>query len=420
MRWQLVLACASLLGCEAIVGADEFDTEEPYAEPTCGACVEQHCASASCDDDLACTAYASCLRSCTRDGHACRAACYYEHWRGTAPQKDFDACYRGRCAQGCVSPGGYYDVRGAACDECVNNGCREELLECAVDAACDAAASCVAASKDPNTQMSCVDNAYSDRDACLGTPRLMTQIGDCRNSCNDKCELGNDWSCVDAYEWKIAAASVERAFRLVHFSQPSEPYPDVEVAVCDSYDRLCAQPTDTGVSDEEGRVCLRFSPLGVGFQGYLETRDPASDQETLYYLRNPIAHVLNADQVILPTAAEVDFVADLLQIEGDPSRAHVAVVAFDCGDAPAVGISFALESDGESIATAAYIRDNLPTAEVNETDSSGAGFFTNVSVSDRPVRIRAVRSSTGETVAERQILLRAGAVTIVTLSPRAR
>ena len=415
----MALTALSLVGCEQLVDADSFavDRGPAWAEPACRQCVASSCDLAACEADAACAQYANCLRTCAAVDHACRTSCFFAHWDGTEPQRRFDACYRGSCSAGCVSVGSYYPARGGACQTCLLDQCSEQLGACVLDPACDASFSCGTECSDPNCQMTCTDRAFGGYEACLGTPAIAGETGVCRNSCRDACAFGRDWDCVGAYDWKASSDEVRRAFRIVRFSGASKPYPGVEVQVCASADPLCELPIDAAVSDDSGLACLTVPSVGIGFQGFLGTHDPSDAQRALYYLRHPVTHAVGGDEVILPNATEIAAVSALLGVEQDGARAQIAAIAYDCVDAPAPGIGFEIDIDDQQMVPF-YTRNNVPDPTAAITDDTGLGGWANVPLTGLAVTISARLKSSDEVVARREIVLRAGAVTIVGLTPR--
>jgi hypothetical protein len=417
-----VVVGAGSIGCEALVDAGDFDIVRPpaWTEPACGECVMSRCSPAACEADAPCRSYAACLRACSHNDATCRTACLFSHWENTAAQRTFDACYRGTCTAACMSAAGYFPARDD-CNECLLSKCSEELDACMLDRSCDASFACGAACADPQANpdclMTCTDLAYPDHDSCLGTPPAATASGACRNGCRDACAFGTDWGCVRDYDWKVSSDVLRRAFRAVHYLGATTPYPGVEVRVCGAGDPLCASPYDRGVTDADGLACLDFPSVGVGFSGFLGTHDPESGQRTLFYVRHPVTHRVSGDEMILPTASEVASIGGLLGVELAPDRASIAAIAVDCTNAPAPGIVFSIDVDDPDM-VAFYTRDDLPSLGASTTGDNGLGGFANVPVTRLPVTVSARIAGSEEIVASRTILLRAGALTIVSLTPR--
>lgn len=419
-------AALLLCGCEQVLGTDLYGVAKPqWTEVACGACVDATCDPKACDEDPTCAPYAACVRACARTAGPCRAACYDRHARDAAGMQGlelqrFDTCFRETCGDHCVEGAGYHEERGAACEACMRGACAEDLDACARDAACEASVTCMGNTcRNPNCRMVCVDDAHRSSDVCSGTPPLVHAVGVCRNSCGADCGFGHDWSCAGDYEWRVATEAVRRSFAIVHSAGASTPYAGVSVAVCAKHDPGCEEPFDAGISDDDGRVCLSFSSVGTGFDGFLALRAPEDGHETLYFVRHPVTSILSGDLLIVPTGSAVRAILGFLGVEPEPSRAHVAAIIHDCTDAPAKGVIFEIDIDDPDVVPF-YARSNIVTAAASSTDETGVGGFANLPVTGVPATVRARVEATGELVAEQLVVLEGGALTIVSLTPLPR
>lgn len=110
-------------------------------EPTCNACLEQHCCTTStnCQDTPDCVAYKACADACTTP--ACRQQCQTMHPDGVWLWSGMITCQRNNCGAQCgVTPGacGGIGLTTTQCNTCVRAQCCTQATACATSDACNA------------------------------------------------------------------------------------------------------------------------------------------------------------------------------------------------------------------------------------------------------------------------------------------
>jgi hypothetical protein len=187
------------------------------------------------------------------------------------------------------------------------------------------------------------------------------------------------------------------------------PPPDTVLRLCDALDIECMTPIgDDIIPNAEG---IYEATVPSGFEGYFEITSSTTVPQILWIPGVVTEDVLDIGvplQLVSPGIR--DTLISTAGFEYDETRGIVLLVATDCNEDPAAGISFGLStSDTETIVF--YLYNLLPQLEVDGTDESGFGGFFNAPTGISTMT--ATRNETSELIAEQQFLIRAGWISAV-------
>jgi hypothetical protein len=391
----------------------------PVPEGGCGSCVTAQCCPqmSACAGDPQCRALETCLLACGGD-YACRSACVVDNpVGGQTDIPALDTCVaascRSSCGMTCGQAGSYTTPPDAApgCEACIanpNQNACAAALACATSLACEISGHCAYACTTPDCRNACASDAGAD-DLLLAAAYTAGTL------CYGKCQIGQNWTCVNDIRWPQAEAGVEQATLTVMDLFKGVPVPGASVAACKAGDDPCASPLSTASTDDAGVAHL--PDLGtqviLGFQGHFETTGVGYVPD-LYYLSFPLSQPNAA--LTLYTIAQSDLTSALAEanITPVPGTGTVWVQVEDCLLLPAPNV--VVKADGLSPqATLLYYNGNLPSLTATSTDPTGWAFLYNVPPG--PLTLHAIPNPTGIESSTAVVHVRAGAMSVVTLLP---
>jgi hypothetical protein len=238
------------------------------------------------------------------------------------------------------------------------------------------------------------------------------------DECYGACDFGEQYACHGAYELQ-APAHESITFNEFLFSITGDPLVGVTVRACVRQDLDCAQPVAEAVTDNLGGIVLDLPVTGVGWNGYW-TYDGGGVYPAIRYGSLPIVRDLLRAGFFPLQVGDWDSIALEAGLEDRPDRGHLMLIAKDCLDVPSSGVSFEIEGGGDPDATQYYFVDGLPVLEATETRGgpdlyNGLGGWINVVPGTMLVRSRV--AATGEEIDSQTVVVRAGRLTYVNLSP---
>jgi hypothetical protein len=315
---------------------------------------------------------------------------------------------------------------GGECEACVASRCADAASRCSEEAACDAHVGCTrdcSASED-TVHPPCFD-------ACRRLPRTETadDLFDCSNTeCREECSLGTTFGCVGAYAWpRPEADAVTLNFRII---EPLEttPYPTSNgVMPC----RVGTWPCEFEASRAQetagdGTVALTIptiSPLFAGRQawfGYFHIEESDDLRRTFVYQNRGEYRDREIDDLPIPSDGALGAYDD---DPLEPTKGIVAGQLLDCRGLLNFGgeglvVSFASEDPASEPARVFYIGDDVIPRELPASLSSGRFLARNVPPGLVTVTVH--REEGGAVIAEDEMVVEAGALTVLGLYPGAR
>jgi hypothetical protein len=224
-----------------------------------------------------------------------------------------------------------------------------------------------------------------------------------------------DWTCVGSVVVPTPTeTSVEFTGTIIDYVT-SAPLEGATVKVCASDDLPCTTPLDTATTDAAGQGMVTL-PFGTtGFAGFFDVQQTGY-LPMLRWIYPPMTTLPPPEagaQAMLDTTT-AGMMAALLGTTIDSARGELLVTALDCALLRAVGVSGEVDTaDGSSMAF--YIAGSLPSATATETDASGTLGWLNLPAG--PAVLTLHRADTGATVAQATLGIRAGAASMIALSP---
>jgi hypothetical protein len=400
----------------------------------CTSCLGTSCSAelTACDADAGCAQSLACLLACAPGDEACAGACTLH-----ASQALWSAisCRAQSCATACGTTCGgilgalYPDyLRGSpGCAACAANYACTELTTCATSASCVAYASCSDRACEPFDEACNTSCRYG-----VGPTPAGDAIGPALKRCASDCRLGSNWDCVGKRPWPTGVKGTSATFsvRLVDALQVNQPMPGVLARVCPLVDMTCSGAGDSGAgewseatTDSTGYVRLSAPMIGVGvFAGYVDfSGGPV--YPTLAFQYPPYAGSIAGDPGYTPFLAQAlstgdyDLAAVALGKVGvtiDSTSGTVLLVAYDCLQAAAPGVTFAIApSSGTSVW---YTNGNAIAPQATSTDASGLGVVANVPALT-PVVVSARVAATGQLVSQANVFVRTQTLSFVLLAP---
>ncbi|HVJ90115.1 MAG TPA: hypothetical protein VM580_09955 [Labilithrix sp.] len=220
---------------------------------------------------------------------------------------------------------------------------------------------------------------------------------------------------------------VDLSLRIVELSTGAPPA-DVLVRLCSNSDAPCnkARPlqgeqVDAGEEAGAGWAALDdagavYAKVEIGFDGFFQLQAPGAPPT--YQTTSPPLwrEATNLETIFLRTD-EVEYFANTLFGKVglyNPNAGLVLVFAKDCYLGDLAGITFTTTAEGPDM-HAFYIIDSQPSLQETKTGLQGGGGFVNVPPG--LFTFTATWAATGERLGAARVLVRAGSVTIVDISP---
>ncbi|MCK6532421.1 MAG: hypothetical protein L6Q84_05555 [Polyangiaceae bacterium] len=407
----LGVASTPLWSCRQLGGVEERGhCEDLTAAPGCAACLRGACCDAAiaCRGHSECAAIDACVQSSTEAGFS---DCRQEHegaFRGEYAA--LSSCRARSCASECGVECGGFTYWRAECAKCGNSECCTAATACGESAGCLALLYCKqnCSSIDTACHLDCERAHSSGVMSALRFTECLLQ------KCPGECGyLPPDLSCSHHSVWPapIHGLGVEVEARVIVLTGGTRPHPGAIVRLCEPGDVACLQPMAEGTTDELGIV-----RLGVqhGSKGYLWLEGEAP---TIHYLRpRPAAGGPSKRERTTYLGAAGYSVADFRAVMAHKvpvleQKGHVFYEVLDCRGFFMPGVS--VELDPHDGGAAGYY------GLIGELDATATGFPANggfLNVSPGKHTLVATRRETGECVARREIVVRAGTETQVTLS----
>ena len=339
-----------------------------------------------------------CLGGCTgsvASVTACRIACKKNVAAPLeGPSARYLACQGAACGDPCALTCGGHLHDSASCESCGLASCCPEATDCATSDACISALSCLAACapSDGPCRLGCT----SQSGAAVAEPFLECMAARC-GACGDP-----QWSCLGSVSHPEPVGPTVRWEVFVVGFVTITPVEGALVRHCGGDDSGCAAAGDPLPTDARGVVAL---DIPAGSDGFLEISG-ADLVETLVFPsgattvdRGVLALVFRPEELTAAGAADL-------------TRAQLVVTAESCLFKPAIGVSF----DAPGSGAFRYWRAGEFVVEM-ATDASGAAALLDVRVVGDPLLVEAEVFSTGTRIQSRDVVLRAGALTVVGFAP---
>lgn len=303
-----------------------------------------------------------------------------------------------------------------ACAACVAAKCCDESRACATSADCARATECARGVSAPDVLQYCAEREWP------AGARPYAALADCAKSwCQDACAIGADWTCVGSVS--VGKANDDRVvgtLTMVDATAQSRPVPGLDVRGCFSTDYTCANPvTPIIATDAMGTVTLSLPASAVtlraGFIGYFYVTDPSNTYlPEMVFPGNTLTRSGVHERAVASTPAEASMLAALTGHVYDPTHGDVIVTAVDCAGVFAARMSFTIDStDAET--KIIYTYNGFPDVIATDTDATGTAIIGNVPPGAATVRVHS--TDLGKDVAVTHILVRAGTVSLVELTP---
>jgi hypothetical protein len=331
-----VAGFSQCVGCGQLAGLDDYsvaaDRGQQAPSPRCGAfdqgdcrtCVEESCCieAESCRRDEACTAFMTCMTSCSEEAPGCRHECFTRHPK-TAPAADLLACRNAKCGSRCQTCGDFGNVLGPDCNRCIATkepACRAAAAclaesECAAWGGCTLRNSSTEWRSDPATRLDCWSDHFDGKATFNEYAREVT-------ACANECGWGTHWQCSPAPQWRTPGGNESATVELVVVPFFGVPEPDVLVRACSGAGACEWEATTT--ADGATLTLPPAGPPGAG--GYYYELSKPGLQRGLYY---PWHSTVGTITGTIPAFAE-GIAAALTSDNFDIDGGFVLVVASDC------------------------------------------------------------------------------------------
>lgn len=379
----------------------------------CQTCLETSCCAdlTACAGVASCVTFAGCLFACADGDEACVGACE-NRAQNSAPRDQLLACRASQCASACETKcGGRPTFPSATCQSCAEVSCCDTQTACFDDADCVEILSCSCAQGD----VGCLSACESRHSA--GTTHYAAYASCLQSSCASQCPGASQWTCVGAHAPPIApipGKPIDVSLALTSLLNPGTPF-DATAAACSAVDITCATPLASASTDAMGLLSFTLTPSGAGFGGYFQLSGTSVHPSLLYAVDPPIVD----DGAVIAAFAftDEDFTALGSQTSTtiDPTRGAVLASIVGCDGAPGNAVSFSV-SNADASSKSFYVAKGTATTAQSMTDPLGVGGVLNVPASGGVV-VTATIGKGATTVAQQQVMVRAGMLTIVKLSP---
>jgi hypothetical protein len=426
-------ACQSVLSIDGPVAVRTPDdaSAPDEAGPRCGfapatgaceACVEGSCCAQAqaCAANPACAEYEACLVPCAGD-YACRMRCLLDHPIGDVQEAAaLDQCVvtgcEAPCAIACGLTQSFCEPPSAtACQRCIEANVCSTGEACGDDLQCQQADRCARSCVTRDCQIACLDESGP------GGTRYFSLLLGLAGSCLTECDVGNYWECVGKVNWPVAKGRTLALTLTLFDGATGKTVSGAAVKACRIDDPSCAAPMAQSTTDGGGLATIDLPPLGgaiYGFDGYLEIAPTAAAPDVMPYLFFMPAPLSEPNAKLFAgvyTRPELENMVSAVGASLDPARGHVHVVARDC---------FLNSTSGAAVAAAGtdaktlerYLSNNLLSASATATDKSGTALFLNAPTT-QPIEVTILPRATGHVSSRASVFVRAGAVSLVDLSP---
>ena len=393
--------------CRQVVGLDDPPVAErcanvDFATQECASCVDASCCeeAVACDEDATCGSWLACVAGCGGDEclHACDANATW-----SSATAAFRACQATNCPAACDMPCGAARP-GTNCDSCADDCCAEERrcqqsLDCNLLRVCEDAC----APSDAACGQRCRQQHHSGAS-------LRQTVDECIAR---RCDVEIDLSCLGAVAWP--QASTDRITVLVRASDfvSGLPLAGVTVEGCNHGDPACTPPPfGTHLTGAGGIATLDVQLTTSNYVGFVTTSGEGL-APALWYFFPPLA--ADATRTVGATSnVALSGILDAAGVELDTSRGQILIAAEDCSGRNASGLkASATRADGAS--RTVYFDATLVDANADATTDSGVAGIANLPPGITTVRLEHAR--TCQTVAEVDVLVRAGTTTVMILPP---
>jgi hypothetical protein len=318
-----------------------------------------------------------------------------------------------------IAAWGRYPTVDRECIECAEAQCAQANDDCRADKDCEAYTQCVGATPNPKGQASCRARygawvgAEKIRDRDLGGP-----YGQCvfRDKCAAQCDGNNDLACINQYTWP-SSSEQNIPFRLILIDAQvqTKVLPGVRVKVCGAGETSCATPQGEGVTDERGGVDLMLPTLfNRSFTGYLELSGTGIYPTLIKFGWNIGDSTTQVVSIVDDALFRLSI--NLISSTLDPTRGMLQLRMLGCGGVGVRGVSFSADR-ADAQTKYWYLADGIPSLTEKSTNNVGSG-----GIIDLPAgytKASAMRASDNVLVAETNVPVRAGYMTVVVFSPLA-
>jgi hypothetical protein len=411
----ITLIMGGWLLCSSSCVLEELNTANlcgqfAYESGTCTSCSAEGCCEEerACRETGGCADMFDCLAPCGTDV-ACIEACAQDHPNDEAGAA-LAQCHGQKCVAACSScAGGIPDVE-PACDDCLRTSCCDTIEVCRNDPYCGAILQCVASCIVPSCTALCrVDNTVGAPDVEASQQRFRDVVNCSLSGCQAACGIGENYACVGNYDWALAQSDTVQ-LETIYFDLQGAPAANLTATACLPFDPNCDDPIDTQVTDADGSLVFT---LPGGFIGHYEATG-TDYVPLLSYQSLPV--VVDALQTWATlTTGQLDVAAGLIGTPLDPTRGHLAVSVYDCLGIETPGAQIDVGDAADAMSTAYYFVNGLPSVAVTATTGEGLGGWVNLPTGQATVVVTFVES--GQVTATKQVQIRAGTLTNVSLGP---
>jgi hypothetical protein len=284
------------------------------------------------------------------------------------------------------------------------------MRKCASNVDCMSYSLCVNSCSTLDCRQSC-DRAY---------PGFELGLSEATRECSDECASGRNWSCIGNVSWKSPKSADVTLTVDIKYNISGQPADGIQVAVCGVSDDLCRTPRASGASDEAGHVAqLMFTNSNslvphAGFEGYLSLTG-TDIVPARWYWGFPLTeerYDLNDGPVIkhgLSVLRRDDSISSLL-LSHPEERGAIVASTLDCQAGPAAGVVIDIEPHDPNVRIGYGFSTGL-----TETDSMALAFISDVPAGR--IDVIAVPTSAGAVSSRQTVVVSAGALTFVSMTP---
>jgi hypothetical protein len=386
----------------------------------CARCLDTSCTAEllRCNASPLCDAHERCFFACDPGDVACHTGCPWGFIQTLGHPTADDAimaCRASKCGDACgIGCGGDSVFPSAACETCAGSSCCDEQRACLQSVEClEVSQECAC-----GETAGCAQACQAQFEAGLSPNAAYTSC--VSSSCATACTTGATFQCLDHPAPAPTARSVAPITVDIGFSDaepPYAPFAGITIKACDKSDPTCkATAIDVQTTGADGRAILRIAnPTNGGFDGYLDVSGGDVYPELVYLPFLPESttwpnHWAFTQQEIVTFAQ--------LALSGrpplDPARGLVAATLYDCHMYYAPGVQVSV-STADSASSTCFLVNGLPDCSLSVTSSEATAFVTNVPPG--LAKLTATLQATGQTIATRNIVVRAGVSTFVYAVP---
>jgi hypothetical protein len=378
----------------------------------CETCLQASCCGelSTCSQVATCVDFATCMFACSDGDETCVAACENRP-QNPQPVDALLSCRTSHCASACGTKcGGRPTYPSTTCQTCLESSCCDAQTACFQNADCVGILSCGCAQGDVGCLSGCETNHAA------GTS-LYSAYATCeQTNCSMQCVSANQWSCATPPPMPIAPIAGQSIGVTLGFTRLLDPGGtfSATVAACSPVDISCTTPIATTTTDATGHASLTLPPGGSGFQGYFQLGGAALVPSLVYLVDPPLVDNGASLTAFVFTTEDQTALASQTSTTIDPTRGVVLVSIVGCDGSPGIGVSFSV-SNADASSKNFYLVKGTATTTVGGTDPLGTGGVLNVPASGGVMVTAKVMGTV--IVAQQQVMVRAGTMTIVRLSP---